>query len=310
MPVSNLLRWVRITVSALLFALLTGGLVSYGSTLPRLASYVERIQFLPAVLVFSLSTIIIWVLVTLIFGRIYCSTVCPLGTFQDIFARLPRLGRVSPRCHYHYSRPLTLCRNVSLGVAFVVMFLGVSALISILDPFGLYSRLCASVLKPLWGYALNLVREPGVVVASASFAGIMTAVVTLSVIAGLAFRNGRTFCNSICPVGTTLGYVSRWSIFHIDIDTDKCIQCRKCEHVCKASCIDLISHVVDGSRCVDCFDCLPVCPNDAIHYTPTRHTLSDPLMRKVRNPLAGSAAGLADTHANATAADKINQTEQ
>ena len=310
MSAPNLLRWVRIAVSAMLFALLTGGLTSYGSTLPALASWVERIQFMPAVLLFSLSTVIVWVLVTLVFGRIYCSTVCPLGTFQDIFARLPRLGRVSTRYHYHYSRPLTLCRNLSLGLAFAVMILGVSALISVLDPFGLYSRLCASVLKPLWGMALNLFREPGVVVGAATFAGVMTAVVTLSVIAGLAFRNGRTFCNSICPVGTTLGYVSRWSIFHIDIDTDKCIQCRECEYVCKASCIDLISHVVDGSRCVGCFDCLPVCPNDAIHYTPTRHTLSDPMMRKVGDPLAGSAAGMADTHAGATAPDQFKKNEQ
>lgn len=299
MPAPQLLRWSRIIVASLIFALLTGGLVSYGTTFPRIAEYIARIQFIPAVVVFSLSTIVVWILVTLIFGRIYCSTVCPLGTFQDIIARLPRLGHYPARRNYHYSRPLTLWRNVSLCVAFVAMFLGVSVVVSLLDPYQLYSRFCAVILKPLWGMAIDAFKNPGVVVASASLVGILIAVVTLGIIGTLSFRNGRTFCNSVCPVGTTLGFVSKWSIFHIDIDTDKCIQCRKCEHVCKASCIDLISHVVDGSRCVTCFDCLPVCPNDAIHYTPTRHTLSDPLMRKVRNPLAGSAAGLTDTSANA-----------
>ena len=109
------------------------------------------------------------------------------------------------------------------------------------------------------------------------------------------FRNGRTFCNTVCPVGTTLSFISRYSIFRIDINTDKCVQCRRCEHVCKASCIDMTSHVVDTSRCVVCFDCLSDCPNDAIHYTYNRHQLSIPLMQRVKDTVAGQAAGMSDT---------------
>ena len=75
--------------------------------------------------------------------------------------------------------------------------------------------------------------------------------------------------------------MSRFSILQMDIDTDLCINCRKCEDVCKGQCIDLTDHVVDGSRCVNCFDCVDICPNRAIRYTTRRHRLSTPLMQRV-----------------------------
>lgn len=278
---SDILRWGRIAVAIAVWTVVTYALVSYGMTVPSLARRIEDVQFLNAAMLFSLSTIIVWLIATLVFGRIYCSVACPLGVFQDICARLTRLGRRGRRRQYHYRAPLTKCRNISLAIVLIAIFLGISAVTDLLDPWTIYARACDYLAKPLWGVALNLVADPPVRIALASVAGIVVAALSIIAVGVLAAWNGRIFCNSICPVGTTLGYVSRYSIFHIDINTDKCIQCRKCEHVCKSSCIDLTSHVVDSSRCVDCFDCLPVCPNDAIHYTWERHQLSIPMMMNI-----------------------------
>ena len=262
-------------------------LVSYGMTVPTFAAWIAHVQFLPAAMAFSLSTLVFWLIATLVFGRIYCSVACPLGVFQDICARMMRLTRKARRKRqYHYSPPLTKCRNIALFLVVVAILLGVSAVTVLTDPWSIYSRACVYMVKPAWGWIVNLVSQPPVKIAAASVLGIIVAAVSILIVGLLAARNGRTYCNSICPVGTTLGSVSRYSIFHIDINTDKCVQCRKCEHVCKASCIDLTAHVVDSSRCVDCFDCLPECPNDAIHYTWARHQLSIPMMQKVRPPLA------------------------
>lgn len=292
----KVLRWSRIAVAIIAAALLTCVLASFGMKMPRIAGFLAKIQFIPAAFAFSLSTIVVWLIVTIIFGRLYCSTVCPLGTFQDLLARLPRLGHFPSRRRYHYSVPMTPLRNISLFVVVVSVLLGVSVITTLFDPYSIYSRFSVYVLKPLWGLTYNLFASKPVVLAAASAAGITVALVTMAVIGWLAARHGRTFCNTVCPVGTSLGYISRYSVFRIDINTDKCIQCRECEHVCKSHCIDMVSHVIDSSRCVVCFDCLPVCPNDAIHYTTNRHQLSIPLMRKVRDPLAGSAAGCSDTH--------------
>lgn len=301
---SDILRWGRIAVAIAMWAVVTYALVSYGMTMPSLARRIEEVQFLNAAMLFSLATIIIWLIATLIFGRIYCSVACPLGVFQDICARLTRMGRRGRKRQYHYRQPLNKCRNISLAVVLLAIFLGISAVTDLLNPWTIYARACDYLVKPLCAAVSNLVADPPVRIALASAAGMSVAGLSIIAVGVLAAWNGRIFCNTICPVGTTLGYVSRYSIFHIDINTDKCIQCRKCEHVCKSSCIDLTSHVVDSSRCVDCFDCLPVCPNDAIHYTWERHQLSMPMMMNITR-LAPDAQ-LAGEGADCKCADTAN----
>lgn len=298
MKVGSILRSARIVAALAAFSLMTGLFADYGMTVPSVASWLAQVQLLPAAMSFSIAIFIIWLIVTLVFGRIYCSTVCPLGTFQDIFARMPRLGRLRPSRHYHYSAPFTRLRYTMLFFVVLSIVLGISAVTSLLDPYSVFARFASYIIKPLWGLALNVWNEidgnPQLKVAVASMLGAVLSAVMMLIVAAISFRHGRTLCNTVCPVGTTLSFVSRHSVFRIDINTDKCIQCRRCEHVCKSSCIDLVSHVVDTSRCVVCFDCLTDCPNDAISYTYNRHQLSIPLMQRVK-PLAGSAAGLSDT---------------
>lgn len=310
----NCLRLGRTALAIIIFALFVGLFADYGMTVPSVASWLAKVQIFPAAMAFSLATFVIWLLVTLLFGRIYCSTFCPLGVFQDICSRLPRLRkRVRPRWHYHYSLPHTSLRHITLFIVVLSIFLGISAVTSFFDPYSVFGRFGLNVIKPLWGEALNLFyqmeKQPPLRVAAASALGMGVALVTMVIVGLIAFRHGRTVCNSICPVGTTLSFVSRYSIFHIDINTDKCVQCRKCEHRCKSSCIDLVSHVVDTSRCVVCFDCLSDCPNDAISYTFNRHQLSMPLMQKVRNPIAGSAAGMQSGHLDAASGQKAEKSQ-
>lgn len=147
-------------------------------------------------------------------------------------------------------------------------------LIAILDPWQIYSDLLtrtASIFR----------ADPALRLATAASTGSIISLTIITIVSILAFRNGRTFCNSLCPVGSALGCVSRYSLLHIDIDTDLCTNCGQCEDVCKAACINLADHLVDGSRCVNCFNCLTVCPNEgAIRYTSSRKALSTPLMQR------------------------------
>ena len=310
----NSLRLGRTLVAIVVFSLLVGLFADYGQTVPAVASWLAKVQIFPAAMAFSLATFVIWLIVTLLFGRIYCSTFCPLGIYQDLCSRLPRMRRrVKPRWHYHYSLPHTSLRHISLFIVVLSIFLGISAVTSFFDPYSVFGRFGLNVVRPIWGEILNawyeIEKQPKLRVAVASGLGISIAVVTMLIVGLIAFLHGRTLCNSVCPVGTTLSFVSKYSIFHIDINTDKCIQCRKCEHRCKSSCIDLSSHVVDTSRCVVCFDCLSDCPNDAISYTFNRHQLSIPLMQKVRNPIAGSAAGMQGGHLETVSGHKTDKSE-
>lgn len=87
------------------------------------------------------------------------------------------------------------------------------------------------------------------------------------VLAVLAWRYGRAYCYTFCPVGTLLGAISRFSLFRPVIDGSSCVHCGACEKTCRSSCIDVAHGFVDTSRCVDCFDCVAVCPKGALTFS-------------------------------------------
>lgn len=287
-PLYRSLRWGRIVVSLAALAILTFGLTFSAGEIPGATRLIARVQILPAVAGFSIVIFVVWLTVTLTFGRIYCSTLCPLGTVQDIASRLTRRTRRNPR-PYRYSRPLQPLRYTVLVVVLTCLMAGFMTVPSIVDPYTAWERFCLACLRHLFGEPpLATAAEatspdafvPALTIAMSSVAGAVVALASVCVVSLLAARSGRSFCNTFCPVGTTLGIVSRYAIFQMDIDTDLCTNCRRCADACKSSCIDLNDHVVDSSRCVVCFDCTDACPDGAIHYTPGRKQLSIPMMQR------------------------------
>ncbi|MCM1348259.1 MAG: 4Fe-4S binding protein [Firmicutes bacterium] len=294
MMTAKIIRLTRIVLSVVILGMLTCALCIPALAIPGVSAWLEKIQLGPAILSFSLIMIVAWLLVTLAFGRVYCSTACPMGTVQDLFARVPRLmpldkfGR-SPR-RYRYAKPLTALRYTILLLTLGCLIAGFMTIPSVLEPFSAFNRICNALLSP----ALNTVSEyleplgltgraPAMVVTVSASATLLAAFI-LCAVAILAMNGGRTVCNTVCPVGTALGCVSRYAIYQMDIDTDLCIQCGKCADACKGACIDLKDHTVDGSRCVVCFDCAAVCPNNAIRFTRNRKQLAAPLMQRIAGP--------------------------
>lgn len=307
----RVLRIVRTAVSLVFMLVLTAALTAAPLAVPGVAAWMERIQFLPAVMSFSLAIFAVWLLITLVFGRVYCSSVCPLGTLQDASRRAALWsGRgITMRWRPASNR----LRYTFLIVILVALMGGYFIIPSVLDPYTVYARICDDLLSPV--YSAIAGRGAGVedavkwesvaVKAVAGWASTAVAIVTLAVTAGMAWRHGRLLCNTVCPVGTTLGLISRFSIFQIYIDTDRCTNCRRCEYACKANCINLNDHVVDGSRCVDCFNCLTACHDDAIHYTFRRKQLSIPMLQSIR-PLGAEGSAQLD---GASGPNETNKTD-
>lgn len=230
-----------------------------------------RMQFMMAVLSGATFWLASWCLVAFVYGRIYCSTVCPLGTLMDCVSfvgmRFPRRSR------YNYRQPLHGMRLFFLFLVLGCILAGWVLLPSFLDPYSAYARIVKQFFAyPFRGYA------DGVRFSLVSFS---VAAFTAAVTVGVAWRRGRTLCNTICPVGTLFGVIAKKSLLHADINTDKCINCGECERVCKSECINLMDHTVDTSRCVVCFNCMSVCPNNAITYRKGRHRLRTPLMQPI-----------------------------
>ena len=264
---NRLLRYIRIAVSLFCMAVITASAAGWTSGLMLRLEWVSEIQFVPLVLSVSVVTMLMWLLVSYLFGRVYCSSVCPLGTLQDIFIRLPRLTANGRRRRvFRYAEPFSTLRYSTLAVVTAALLAGVTSLMCMLAPDMVYTKMIRLMASDLTGAALI------------AFGFSMALVAAIAV---MSARKGRLWCNTLCPVGSLLGIASRRAVLHFDINTDLCTDCRRCEYVCKAQCINLADHVVDGSRCVNCFDCVNVCPDDAITYTTRRHRLSDPMMQKV-----------------------------
>ena len=273
-----MLRKIRITLATVFFVGLSLLFLDFTGTLEGWLGWMAKVQFLPAVLALNVGVIVLLVLLTLIFGRIYCSVVCPLGVMQDLFAWM---GRRAKKNRYTYSRPLSWLRYGVLALFCVAFIAGISSIVQLLAPYSAFGRIMTTIFQPLWQLGNNVLAFISERLDSYAFYSVdvwlrslpvlIVAVATLVLLFILAWRGGRTYCNTICPVGTVLSFLARFSLFRFRINTDKCVNCTICARNCKASCIDFKNHVVDHSRCVVCGDCLKKCTHGAITYSVVRN---------------------------------------
>jgi polyferredoxin len=239
------------------------------------------LQFIPSVIKFftiggilALGFFVI-LLINLLIGRVYCSIICPLGVLQDIISFFSKKFR-KKKFRFKYSKPFNLLRFTILGVVILGVLFGSISLVYILDPYSTYGRIVSDLGKPfyIWGnnffagifekmhiYAIYPVDAKKI-----NWIGVMLPIVFVGVIFWMALTKGRLYCNTICPVGSLLGLVSKFSIFKLKIVEKNCIKCGKCSFACKSSCINVKDHKLDFSRCVSCFNCVQSCDSSALVY--------------------------------------------
>ena len=239
------LKYIRIVLAALVLFCITALVLDAtdGAVLRHWLGWMPKMQLLPAILALNVVVVAAVLLTTFLIGRLYCSVVCPMGIFQDIFIWFHKLifGKKRP---YRYRKPQNWIRYTVLGFFVILMVLGLNGIATLVAPYSSYARMVANI------HGSGLVH--------------WIAIATLCCVGVMSFLFGRLWCNSLCPVGTLLGLISKYSLFGIRIDREKCVACGKCEKCCKANCINLEDKEVDGSRCVMCFNCLGHCKQGAI----------------------------------------------
>ena len=269
----TMLRKIRITLGSVMFIGLSLLFLDFTGTLHQWLSWMAKVQALEAVLALNVAVIVGLAVLTFVFGRIYCSIICPLGVMQDIFGWF---GKKAKKNRYTYSKEWKWLRYGLLLIFIAGCLAGVGAIIELLAPYSAFGRICTMLLQPLWMLGNNALASIAEHYESYAFYGVdvwmkslpvfFIALITLIIIAILAWRNGRTYCNTICPIGTVLSFISRFSLLKIHFDEDKCKNCSLCTKNCKAACIDFKNHKVDYSRCVVCGDCIKSCKFGALSY--------------------------------------------
>ncbi len=271
-----MLRKIRIALAAVFFLGITLLFLDFTGATHAWLGWMAKVQFLPAVLALNFGIVAGLVLLTLLFGRVYCSVICPLGIMQDIVSWIHGKGQKKNRYRFSYSPAKNWMRYTILVLFVIAMVLGAHSIAALVAPYSAYGRIASNLFAPIYQLGNNALAWCAERLESYAFYSVeiwiksistfIISVITLIITGVLAWKHGRTWCNTICPVGTVLGFFSRFSLFAPVINTDKCNNCGLCGKSCKASCINTKEHKIDYSRCVACMDCIDNCKHSAISY--------------------------------------------
>lgn len=213
-----MLRKTRRILAVLFLAGITLLFLDFTGAVHTWLGWMAKIQFLPALLALNAGVVVFLLVLTLLFGRVYCSVICPLGVMQDAIARM---GRWKKRNPYSYSPALSAVRYTVLALFVIATVAGIGSLTALLAPYSAYGRIATNFFAPLYRWGNNGLAYLAERADSYAFyetevwlrslPAFLLAAATLIIIGILAWKNGRTYCNAICPVGTVLGFVSRYA---------------------------------------------------------------------------------------------------
>jgi len=277
------MRALRIVVAILMFLLITASFMFFSHKF-AVVSHLLHIQFVPAVLAASgvgLASLLILLLLTLLFGRVYCSWLCPLGIWMDVVSRITRWFRgdrkgvkLSKRPKYAYHKPHPILRWSILAGVLLLSFIGIMYPLIFLGPYSNWGRIVRTLFSPLIQLFTNLFSAvmPETLyytdMAEFSVGIFISTLVFFLLVTIMGATRGRLYCNTICPVGSLLAAISKISFLKPAIAKDSCVACGMCSSRCKSECIDLETKQIDSSRCVMCFDCMTSCAKGVVTLAP------------------------------------------
>ncbi len=279
---------------------------------------VSALQFVPSFLEFTATVFmgggagfILILIITAIFGRVYCSFLCPLGTLQDCFIGSKR---AMTRTKNSYMKPFPWLQYLVLAAVIVSFMMGSAVLLGANDPFAIFGRIISDLIKPGFVRVTNWISWVLGAFDIYAMRPRQTHVISMSIfiysafffflVGGMSLWKGRLYCNTVCPVGGLLSLVSKLSVNKLVFDTDKCTSCGLCEKACKANCIDYKEKKIDFDRCVDCYDCIEACKFGAVKYENTWKKALAPSKGR-RKAIAAFSAGAAIAALHVTGVEKI-----
>ncbi|KAF0207549.1 MAG: 4Fe-4S binding protein [Actinomycetota bacterium] len=177
--------------------------------------------------------------VALVFRRSFCGQICPLGFLQELFGGIGRrvFGRRFALPGW-LDRPARYLKYVVLAVLIYLTWTTVSLVVRPYDPWVAYQHLTSAEVFTDFGIGL--------------------AILGISLVGSLLYD--RFFCKYLCPMGATLGLISRLSVFKVRRSEATCIDCKACDTACPVNLRVSETAVVNSPECINCNECVAACP--------------------------------------------------
>ena len=268
-----MLRKLRILLATISFILITLLFLDFSGVPHAWFGWMAKLQFVPALLSSSAIIVLAIIIATLTFGRVYCSILCPLGVYQD---GISRIAEKRKKNRYKFKQSRKLLRYLIVLVFALLLMLGLNSIAILIAPYSIYGRIASNLFAPVYelinnGLAYLAERWHSyafyhVDVYIKSMPIFIVSIAYFLIITILSLTSGRWYCNNVCPVGTILGILAKYSIFKPVINSEKCNSCGLCEKNCRCSAIDAKNKRIDYTKCVTCFNCVYQCKRDAMKY--------------------------------------------
>lgn len=277
------MRQVRrlVQVAAFFFFLYLFVFTTYLEPQPEISNLFYRLDPLVAIVAMAASRVFIagmalaglTILVTVLFGRVWCGWICPFGSILDVFKPSQKRRRKAPPDQWRVIKYIVL-----LVVLFVALF--GSQFLIFLDPLTILTRTLTVSVWPSLGYSVAQVESvlyqfdvlwpvldnlhQGLVIPlfqetrplfhmAFPFAGIFVLIV------GLNWLAERFWCRYLCPLGGLLGLVSRFALFR-RVVSKECVGCAACSRHCPTGTIRVDQGFTsDPAECIVCYECIDAC---------------------------------------------------
>ncbi|MHA1269391.1 MAG: heterodisulfide reductase-related iron-sulfur binding cluster [Candidatus Helarchaeota archaeon] len=243
--ISILILFASLIIPGFIFGALAGPFLAIQQIIINFYSIIQNPSMmgtiLPLLIGMSL-VLIIFIIITILFGRTFCGYVCPLGAAQELVSKISFKSKVK-KSKYKINIPRKLGNYIRLGffIAMIILALGWGiSLFELMNPFNTFT-----IFKNLFNITTIIIP-----------------LILFSIIIFSSFFIYRPWCRLVCPFGTISWLTSRFSIFKFR-RSDECTNCKACEKVCPTNEALLISN---KSECYECNRCVDICPVNAIKY--------------------------------------------
>lgn len=189
-------------------------------------------KIIPVIIVAGITFLIF----SIVFGRLFCGFLCPLGFLFDVIWKVTELLHLPKlRRDEKFMRIIRIINKVFLGF----FLCGISLLIAIL------------VLSP---EILNGVRIP-----------ILVPIIAACVMIIVNSLARRLFCN-VCPIGSFIGFFEKISVVKLKKECGECMMCGACYEACPMRIKKIYTEIKDNNisspQCIYCGECIKKCSTD------------------------------------------------